>query len=121
MHVLKLTYTIVMIAGCFRPQSWTSLFKRTMYNIYSLHVIGVLYIFSMLQFMDIVLNVDNTDDFTSTLNLMLTTSVACYKMLIMFLNHENIVVLINYLTEEPFIPLDSDEMKIRQQYDKIIR
>ncbi|XP_011704298.1 PREDICTED: odorant receptor 46a, isoform B-like [Wasmannia auropunctata] len=31
------------------------------------------------------------------------------------------VMLINYLTEEPFKPLDSDEMKIRQQYDKIIR
>lgn len=121
MHILKLTYTIVIIAGCFRPQSWTSLVKRTIYNIYNLYVIGILYLFSMLQFMDIVLNVGNTDDFTSALNLMLTTSVACYKVLIMFLNYKNFVALINYLTEEPFIPLDSDEMKIRQQYDKIIR
>ncbi|XP_011882835.1 PREDICTED: odorant receptor 46a, isoform A-like isoform X2 [Vollenhovia emeryi] len=52
---------------------------------------------------------------------MLTTSVACYKTFIMWLNYENIVALINYLTEEPFKPLDSDEIKIRQQYDNIIR
>ncbi|XP_018374326.1 PREDICTED: putative odorant receptor 85d [Trachymyrmex cornetzi] len=34
MHILKLTRTIVIVAGCFRPLSWTSLFKQTVYNIY---------------------------------------------------------------------------------------
>ncbi|XP_071631658.1 odorant receptor 46a-like isoform X2 [Temnothorax longispinosus] len=121
MHILKLTYTIVTISGCFRPQSWTSLFKRTVYNIYRLYVIIMLYTFTIFQIMDLVLYVDNTNDFTNNLNMMLTVSISCYKVLIMCLNYENIVALINYLTEEPFKPLDSDEMKIRRRYDKLIR
>ncbi|KAL0116260.1 hypothetical protein PUN28_011237 [Cardiocondyla obscurior] len=121
MHILKLTYTIVMISGCFRPQSWTSLFKRTVYNIYRLYVITMLYTFTILQIMDIILYVDNPDDFTNNINMMLTILASCYKIFIMCLNYENIVALINYLTEEPFKPLDTNEMKIRRQYDKIIR
>jgi len=81
----------------------------------------MLYTFTILQIMDIVLYVDNTDDFTNNLNMMLTISASCYKMFIMCLNYENIVMLINDLTEEPFKPLNSDEMKIRRQYDKTIR
>ncbi|XP_025074597.1 odorant receptor 46a-like [Pogonomyrmex barbatus] len=121
MHILKLTRTIVIITGCFRPLSWTSLFKRTIYNIYRLYVISMLYTSSMSQFMDIILNVDNPDDFTDNLNMMLTMSASCYKMFIVWLNYENIVALINCLIEEPFKPLDLSEMKIRRQYDKIIR
>lgn len=121
MYILKLTSIIVMIAGCFRPLSWTSLFKRTVYNIYRLYVISMLYFFSMLQFMDIVLNVNNPDVFTNTLNMMCTSSTACYKMFIVWLNYEEIAALISCHSEEPFKPLDLGEMKIRQQYDKIIR
>ena len=95
MQVLKLTYTIVTITGCFRPRLWTSLFKRTFYNIYSIQVFGILYVFSLLQFMDIVFNIDNTDVFTNTLNLMLTISASCYKMIIMCLNYDDIVALID--------------------------
>jgi len=121
MHVLKLTRTIVMITGCFRPLSWTSQFKRTIYNIYRLYVISMLYFFSMSQFMDIILNVDNPDDFTNNLNMMLTSSASCYKMFIVWLNYEKIAVLINCLSEEPFKPLNLSEIKIRRQYDNIIR
>ncbi|XP_018374335.1 PREDICTED: odorant receptor 46a-like [Trachymyrmex cornetzi] len=42
-------------------------------------------------------------------------------MIIMCLNYDDIVTLIDNLIEEPFKPLDPDEMKIRQQYDKMIR
>ncbi|XP_011640465.2 odorant receptor 46a-like [Pogonomyrmex barbatus] len=121
MHVLKLTRTIVTIAGCFRPLSWTSSFKRTIYNIYRLYIISMLYTFSLSQFMDIVLNVKNPDDFTDNLNMMMTSSAASCKIFIIWLNYKNITALINYLIEEPFKPLDLGEIKIRRQYDKIIR
>lgn len=81
----------------------------------------MLLFFSISQFMDIVLNVDNADDFTDTLNMMLTSSAACYKILIMWFNYERVSTLINYLTEEPFKPLDSGEMEIRRQFDRIIQ
>ncbi|XP_072754209.1 uncharacterized protein [Anoplolepis gracilipes] len=121
MQVLKLTCAIVMIAGCFRPLSWTSLFKRTVYNIYRLYVISMLFFFSMAQFLDIILNADNADDMTDTLNMLLTSSAACYKVFIMWFNYERVSILINCLTKEPFAPMDPGEMEIRQQFDKMIR
>ncbi|XP_018317934.1 uncharacterized protein [Mycetomoellerius zeteki] len=121
MHVLKLTRTICMITGCFRPQSWTSLFKRIIYDIYRLYVISIICTFTFSQIMDIVMNVDNPNDFTNNLNMMLNMSASCYKFYIVSSSYKNIVALINYLTEEPFKPLDLGEIKIRRQYDKIIR
>ncbi|XP_018403364.1 PREDICTED: odorant receptor 49b-like [Cyphomyrmex costatus] len=75
----------------------------------------------MSQFMDIVLNVDNPYDFTNNLNMLMTSSAACYKMFIVWLNYEKIAALINCLTEEPFKPLNLDEIKIWRQYETIIR
>lgn len=81
----------------------------------------MIYLFSMSQCIDIILNVDNPNDFTDNLNMMLTSSAACYKVFIMWLNYEKIAALINCLTEVPFKPLNLGEIEIRRQYDKIIR
>lgn len=82
---------------------------------------SMLYIFATLQFMDILLNVDNPNDFTDTLNMMMNLFAACCKIFLMYLNYEKIAALINCLTEVPFKPLNLDEMEIRRQYEKIIR
>ncbi|XP_014470127.1 PREDICTED: uncharacterized protein LOC106742051 [Dinoponera quadriceps] len=121
MRVLKLTFMIVIFAGCFRPLSWLSRFKRAAYNIYRILIITFLYTFASLQFMDIVLNVDNPDDFIDNLYMMLNVSVSGYKLFIMWVNYEDIVDIINSLTKEPFKPLDSGEMEIRRKFDALIR
>lgn len=121
MHILNLTFFIVTFVGCFRPPSWTSLFKRVIYTLYRLFIIIILYTFAFLQFMDIVLNVDNPDDFTNNLYMMLNVSVSGYKLLIMWINYTNIATLINKFSEEPFKPLDSGELEIYRKYDKLIR
>lgn len=110
-----------MFVGCFRPPSWTSLFKRVIYTVYRLFIIIILYTFAFLQFMDIVLNVDNPDDFTNNLYMMLNISVSGYKLLIMWINYTNIATLINKFSEEPFKPLDSGELEICRKFDKLIR
>ncbi|KAG5336422.1 OR94B protein, partial [Acromyrmex charruanus] len=121
MHTLKLTFLIVVFVGCFRPLSWTSLFMRVIYNLYRLFIVTILYIFAFLQFMDIMINVDNPDDFTNILYMALNVSVSGFKLLIMWLNYNNVTTLITILNKEPFKPLDLSELKIRQKFDKIIR
>jgi len=121
MHILKLTFLIVTFVGCFRPLSWTSLFMRVIYNLYRLFIITILYIFAFLQFMDIMINVNNPDDFTNILYMALNVSVSGFKLLIMWLNYNNVTTLIIVLNEEPFKPLDLSELKIREKFDKIIR
>lgn len=121
MRVLKLMFMIVMIAGCFRPLSWLSRFKRITYNIYRTLIIIFLYTFAILQFMNIVLNVDNLDDFTDNLYMMLNVFVSGYTIAYQWIYYEDIVIIIKRLTEEPFKPLDSGEMEIRRKFDASIR
>lgn len=121
MRALKLTRTVVMIAGCLRPQSWTTLRKRVAYNIYRSYVTTMLFIFAMAQLLDMILIIDNTDDFIDNLNMLLVSSASCYKTFLMRANEEKIVELINILDEEPFKPLDQSEIKIRRKFDQIIR
>lgn len=121
MRVLKLTFALVVLTGCFRPLSWVSWFKRIIYDIYRILIFVIMYIFVAFQLMDIVLNVDNPDDFIENLYIMLNMIVSGYKLFIMWINYEDIVSIIKSLTEEPFKPLDMAEMDIRRKYDMIIR
>lgn len=74
----------------------------------------------MSQFMDLVLNVSNSDEFTETLYLLLIVLMACYKAINMNLSHKNVAMIIEYLTESPFAPLDKNEKIIREKFDKMV-
>ncbi|XP_024894160.1 odorant receptor 49b-like isoform X1 [Temnothorax curvispinosus] len=121
MKTLKFTLVILAIAGCWRPFSWTSLIKHTLYNAYTLLIISLMYSFTFTQFMDAVLNVDNPDDFTNILYTMVTMFAACYKILNLWVNHERFVELIHNLTEGTFKPVVSVEIEIRRKFDKMIQ
>ncbi|XP_012060024.1 PREDICTED: putative odorant receptor 85d [Atta cephalotes] len=80
-----------------------------------------MYSFTFSQFMDVILNVDNPDDFTNTLYTMLTMFAANYKILNLFVNHESFAKLIQNLTEGTFKPLLLVEIEIQRKFDKIIQ
>lgn len=119
--LLKLTLAFLTIAGCWRPVSWISLYKYRLYNIYTTILILLLYTFAISQFMDIVLNVGNPEEFTSVLYIMMTVCVASFKISSMMMNRKNIADIINTLTNKPFKPMITGEIKIRQNFDKMIR
>ena len=80
-----------------------------------------MYSFTFSQFMDVVLNVDNPDDFTNTLYAMLTMFAADYKILDLFVNHESFAKLIQNLTERTFKPLLLVEIEIQRKFNIIIQ
>ncbi|XP_025994617.2 odorant receptor 46a-like [Solenopsis invicta] len=121
MQVLEFVLKILMVVGCWPPNSWTSLCKRTMYNAYTVFLMLLLFSFALAQLMDIILNVDNTDDFTETFYIMLAMIISCCKMIGLLVNRKNIGILTNILTEKPFVPLEADEIKIRHKFDKTIQ
>ncbi|EZA46547.1 hypothetical protein X777_00047 [Ooceraea biroi] len=120
MPVLKFTLTVLAVAGCWRPTSWTSLSRNIIYNAYSAFVILTLYAFSMSQFVELVLNSDDAETFGDALFNIMISLLACYKTIVMRLNHESITMLVNSFTETPFKPLDLNESIIRQKFDKRI-
>lgn len=120
MPILKLTLTLLAVAGCWRPMSWRSLFRHIMYNAYTTLVILILYTFAMTQIMEIIMNTDDTDTFGDALFNALISLLACYKAIIIHRNHDGITMLIDTLLEKPFKSMDLNENKIRKKFDKRI-
>jgi hypothetical protein len=121
MPVMQFPLKILTVAGCWPPVSWSSLYKRTIYNMYTILVTLMLLTFVLPQIMDIIFNVDNPDDFAETFYVMLATVIASCKMLSLLLNRKNIRILTDALAEKPFEPLESNEMEIRQRFEDTIR
>lgn len=74
----------------------------------------------MSQFLDLILIVDNADDFTDNFYMLLAMIVSCFKMFSLLINHSNIALLTDILRKKPCKPIESDEVEIRQKFDKLI-
>ncbi|XP_032691306.1 uncharacterized protein LOC116853990 [Odontomachus brunneus] len=120
-RVLQFPLITLTIAGCWPPNSCSTFCKRAVYNVYTIIVASLLFTFMVPQFMDIVLNVDNADDFTDTFYVMLAMVIAFCKILGLLLNRKNIEMIMGALVEKPFSPLGPDEIEIRQKFDNLIQ
>lgn len=121
MRVLGFTLVICAFAGCWQPLSWTSLLKSIAYKIYAMFLASALYMFSMSQFMNIVVNVEDSEEFIDALYMMLTVLVAAYKQTYMWMDRKNIMKKIDQLSERPFAPCESQEVTIQRKFDKMIQ
>ncbi|CAL1676385.1 unnamed protein product [Lasius platythorax] len=121
MRILKFTFKLLAIFGCWRPESWTSLYKRILYYVYSSIMIISLYTFMLSQLMDIILIVDNADDFSDNVFVFVPMLLSCSKMFILLKNRKSIIMLINILMKKPCRPLTSEEMEIFHKFDNSIQ
>jgi hypothetical protein len=120
MQVMQFPLKILTMVGCRPPISWSPLYKRMVYNAYTILIFLPLFTFMLPQFMDIILNVDNADDFMDTFYVLVALLIACCKMCSLLLNRKNIEMLIEALMEKPFRPLEPDEIEIREKYNNIV-
>lgn len=118
MPLLELTFKMLTICGCWQPESWTSVHKRIIYRVYTLLVILLINSFVLSQFMDIILIVDNTDDFCDNFCVLLPMIIVCYKLFSLLRSHENIIKLTDILMKRPCKPLEPSEMKIYYKFNK---
>lgn len=121
MRVLEFTLLVCTFTGCWQPDSWTSLFKHIIYKTYAMFLFSSLYIFSLSQLMNIMLNVENSDEFTNSLYMMLTVFVAGFKQVYIWIDHKNINVIINVFNKKPFAACDTQEFVIQQKFEKMIQ
>ncbi|XP_072754227.1 uncharacterized protein [Anoplolepis gracilipes] len=120
MRVLEFTFKILTICGCWTPNSWTSSYRCLLYHVYTIFIFVLISTFTLSQFLDLILIVDNPDDFTDNFYMLLAMIVSCFKMSSLLLNRSNIAMLTDTLMKKPCIPIEPDEMKIRRKFDRII-
>jgi len=90
------------------------------YNAYTVSMIITLYTFAMTQIMELILRADNADTIGDAIFNALISLLACYKAIVIRINHDNIIMLIGNLVEKPFKPVDLNENMIREKFDKRI-
>ena len=118
MRLLDLTFKILIICGCWIPDSWTTPHKRLVYHVYTIFIMLLIHTFTLSQLMDLILIVDNAVDFTDNFYMLLAMIVSCCKMFTLLMNRSNIVMLIGILARKPCRPAQSDEVKIQQKFDR---
>ncbi|XP_071631660.1 putative odorant receptor 85d [Temnothorax longispinosus] len=121
MSVLTFTFKVLTICGCWLPNSWTSWYKRILYDVYTILIGLLVNTFTLSQLMDLILSVDNADDFAENFYVTLASFVSCCKMFSLLNNRNNIAMLIDTLMKKPYRPTEHDEIKIRQKFDKIVQ
>ncbi|XP_072743943.1 odorant receptor 46a-like [Anoplolepis gracilipes] len=120
-QMLSLNFLIYTVGGVWRPIKWSSNCAKLLYNVFTIVIIVALYFLVLTQFMDIVLIIDNMDDF-ATNSLMFTTIVSvCCKATIAVVRRNAIIDLIETLLKDPCKPRNKAEMAIQMKFNEFIR
>ncbi|XP_076179888.1 odorant receptor 94a-like [Ptiloglossa arizonensis] len=119
MHILRKVFTLLTICGCSRPATWSSPFKKFLYNVYTICVFVIMHTLVVSQILDLVFNVENEDDFSENFYVTLVMIITCFKMSSLLLTQKHISVLVNTLEGGPFLPIDIEEKEIRKRFNDI--
>lgn len=120
MHTLQWTFTFLTICGCMPPSSWTTNPRKLLYHFYTLLAWLFIHTLMCTQILDIVFNVDNTDDFSDNVYMTLVTLLSACKITILLMRRKSILSLFETLHKEPFITLNEEEKKIQTRYNNTI-
>lgn len=71
------------------------------------------------QILDVVFIVDNEDDFSENFYVTMPMIVTSFKLCSLLASRRNIVILINALQKEPFVPMNTEEIQIRVRFNKL--
>ncbi|XP_043597826.1 uncharacterized protein LOC122574374 [Bombus pyrosoma] len=115
---LQFSRVLLSIAGCLPPSSWTSPFTKSLYKFYTLFVWLLILSLVSAQILDIIINVENQDQFSDNFYITLVVFVSGCKLSIMLKHRESILSLIESLEREPFSPMNHEEEKIQMKFNK---
>ncbi|KAF3430255.1 hypothetical protein E2986_11566 [Frieseomelitta varia] len=119
MRVLRWTFLLFTLCGCFPPPSWKTPLKRFVYNIYAAFSFLVLNSFFLSQILDMVYNVENTDDFSDNFSVTVVVFVTSLKLFTILIFRENFLLLCDTLQREPLLPMNPEEFDISFKFEKI--
>lgn len=99
-------------------QQWCS---KLLYRAFAIIIIYLLNFSMLTQLLDIILVIDNMDDFATT-NIMLFSAIGTlFKAITAVVRRERIIDLMKTLQEEPCKACNEEELTIQTRYDRLIR
>ncbi|XP_043680369.1 odorant receptor Or1-like [Vespula pensylvanica] len=118
MHTLPLSFGLLTYVGFWRPTKWSSnSLKYFIYNVYTTFMVFLLYTFAFCGFMDALIDHD-LDNLLEKFSLFISVIGVCIKVTNILINRNSIISVANMLLKEVCIPRDSEELAIKQKFDK---
>lgn len=109
------------MGGVWRPIEWSSNCAKLLYNVFTILIIVAMYFLMLTQFMDIVLIVDNMDDFAINSLMFMTIVGVCCKATVAVVRRNAIIDLVQMLLKDPCKPRNEAEVAIQMKFDEFIR
>ncbi|XP_072767566.1 odorant receptor 46a-like [Anoplolepis gracilipes] len=119
--MLSLNFLIYTMGGIWRPIEWSSNCAKLSYNVFTIVIIAAMYFLMLTQLMDIVLIVDNMDDFAINSLIFITIISVCCKATIAVVRRNAIIDIVQMLLKDPYKPQNEAEMAIQMKFDEFIR
>ncbi|KAG7189250.1 hypothetical protein KM043_008810 [Ampulex compressa] len=121
MELLSLNFYLYTISGIWQPPTRTSKAQRLFYGLYTCFTLFLFYFLTLSQFLDLVLVVDNVDDFITNMLMFMTMVGITFKGTTAVLCYDDIFNLTNVLLKEPCKVRDAGEIRIQKKFDNFIR
>ncbi|XP_076756100.1 odorant receptor 94b-like [Xylocopa sonorina] len=120
MRALRYSCIFLSLCGCWLPPSWTSPTKKLLYNLFTLIPWSILHTHVVAQILDIIINVENQDEFSDNIYMTPTVLISGCKMTSLVIHRKEILSLINDLEKNPFLTVTKEEVRIQRRFNKII-
>ncbi|CAL7950597.1 unnamed protein product [Xylocopa violacea] len=120
MRTLRYSCIFLSLCGCWLPPSWTSSVKNLLYNLFTLTMWMILHTHVVAQILDIIINVENQDEFSENIYITPTILVSGCKMTSLVIHRKGILSLIKDLQTKPFLTVTKQEVRIQRRFNRII-
>ena len=119
--ILPVQFSVLTLAGIWRPPNWSSLWIKISYSLYSFSVNLLIYTLGLSQMANIIFVKHTFSEFNDTFFVMLSTNFTCVKAACNLLIRKRVINLISLFEEDCCQARDTVEKDIQRRYDDICR
>ncbi|KAF3054602.1 Odorant receptor 023 [Nylanderia fulva] len=121
MRILSFNFFLYGICGMWRPIEWSSKYSKILYGVFTCFTTYLVLLLLFTQLMDLILVIDNVDDFATNALFLLSVVSVFVKVVTTITRRDKIVNLIEILQKKPCIAYDEEECDIQMKFDRLIR
>ncbi|KAM0729155.1 Odorant receptor Or1 [Formica fusca] len=121
MQILSFNFFLYTISGMWRPIEWSSKCSKILYSLLTCLTIYLLTTLTLTQLLDIILVIDNVDDFATNSLMLLSAVSVLFKATAVVTHRDEIINLIETLQKKPCKAYNEEESDIQMKFDRLIR
>ncbi|KAL6431347.1 hypothetical protein ACFW04_007176 [Cataglyphis niger] len=121
MQILSFNFFLYTISGMWRPIEWSSKCSKILYSLLTCLTAYLLTTLMLTQLLDIILVVDNVDDFTTNSLMLISVISVLFKIAAAITRRDEIANLIETLQKKPCKAYNEEESNIQMKFDRLIR